>query len=203
MNFRSMRFLTGVAALAVSASAHAHTGHGELTGFVAGFAHPLLGLDHVLAMLAVGVWAAQVRSAGRIMWTAPMVFLAAMLTGATAGLAGLAVPMVEPMIAASVLIFGLLVAGRAQKNAVVMPLVAAFALFHGFAHGAEFSAVADASAATWMLGFSLATALLHVAGIAIALGLNAVLRGDALKSRLAGVPVALAGAVLVFQTLPA
>jgi len=208
MNFRSThRFLMGVAALALSASAYAHTGHGELTGFVTGFSHPLLGLDHLLAMLAVGVWAAQVRSENRIMWTAPLVFVAAMLMGAMLGLIGLAVPLVEPMIAVSVLVFGLLVAARAQKNAVVMPLVAAFALFHGIAHGAEFSVVADASIATWMLGFVLATALLHAAGIAIALGLNAVLRGDApklhLASRLAGVPVALAGVVLIFQTLPA
>lgn len=208
MNFRStQRFLMGLAALAVSASAYAHTGHGELTGFVDGFAHPLLGLDHLLAMLAVGVWAALVRSSNRIMWAAPMVFVAAMLMGATVGLAGFAVPLVEPMIAVSVLVFGLLVSARAQKNAIVMPLVAAFALFHGIAHGIEFSAVADASVATWMLGFVIATALLHAIGIAIGLGLNAGLGGAApklrLASRLAGVPVALAGAILIFQTLPA
>lgn len=201
MNFRSThRFLTGIVALAVSVSVQAHPGHGEVSSFVAGFSHPLLGLDHVLAMLAVGVWAAQVRSAGRIMWTAPMAFVAAMLLGAMLGLAGLTVPLVEQMIAASVLVFGLLVAARAQKNAAVMPLIAAFALFHGIAHGAEFSA-ADAAVATWVPGFTLATVLLHAIGIAIGRGLG--LRGNALKSRLAGVPVALVGAVLVFQALPA
>ena len=207
MNFRSTpHFLTalaGLAALAVSASLQAHPGHGEVNSFVAGFSHPLLGLDHVLAMLAVGVWAAQARSAGRVMWVAPLTFVAAMLMGAMLGLSGLSLPLVEPMIAASVLVFGLLVAARAQKGAVVMSLIGAFALFHGIAHGAEFGAAADASVAGWMLGFTLATALLHAAGIAIALGLDSGLRGDALKSRMTGVPVALAGAVLMFQTLPA
>jgi urease accessory protein len=211
MNFRSTsRFLTalaGLAALAVSTSVQAHPGHGEVASFVAGFSHPLLGLDHVLAMLAVGVWAAQARSAGRVMWVAPLAapltFVAAMLLGAMLGLSGLSVPLVEPMIAASVLVFGLLVAARAQKGAVVMSLIGAFALFHGIAHGAEFGAAADASVAGWMLGFTLATALLHAAGIAIALGLDSGLRGDALKSRMTGVPVVLAGAVLMFQTLPA
>lgn len=200
MNFRSThRFLIGFVALAVSASVQAHPGHGEITGFVTGFSHPLLGLDHVLAMLAVGVWAAQARAGQSVIWAAPLFFIAAMLFGAAFGLSGVSLPLVEPMIAASVLVLGLLVAMRATKVGIVIPLIAAFALFHGIAHGVEFSAVADASVATWMLGFVLATALLHAVGIVIGLGV----RGNALKARFAGVPVALAGAVLMFQTLPA
>ena len=206
MNFRitprfvTSRFVMGIAALAVSASASAHPGHGEITGFVAGFSHPLLGLDHVLAMLAVGMWAAQSRHGGKanVVWRAPLAFIAAMLAGALLGLSGVSVPFVEPLIAASVLVFGLLVSLRARASLAVLPLVAAFAVFHGIAHGAEFSP-GGASVATWMAGFTLATALLHITGVAIGAGL----RNNALRLRLAGVPIAITGAALMVQMLPA
>lgn len=192
-------FVAGLAALLASGVALAHPGH-EIASFATGFAHPLSGMDHRLAMLAVGAWAMQ--SGGRVLWAAPLAFVVAMLAGSLLGLAGLSVPLVEPMIAASVLVLGLLVALRAtlgQRLSRVLPLLAVFAAFHGIAHGAEFSGLAEGSVAAYVPGFVLATALLH--GLGMLAGL--ALRGDAFKARLAGAPIALAGAALLVQALPA
>ena len=137
--------LLALAALAAPALALAHPGsladHAH-AGFAAGFAHPFTGLDHLAAMLAVGVWSAL---AVRPVWVAPMAFVVMLAAGALAGFGGLAVPMVEPMIAASLLVIGLLVATRAR-----LPLWAAaaaaggFAFFHGAAHGLELATCAEA-----------------------------------------------------------
>jgi urease accessory protein len=142
--------------------AFAHDGfHG--TGFGAGFLHPLTGLDHLLAMLAVGIWAAQSRRAAA--WVLPVLFPVMMVAGAGAAFAGMRFPAVESGIAASVLILGLFIA-----FAVRMPLwtasvfVSVFALLHGWAHGNELPA--NASALVYGAGFVLATALLHAAGLA-------------------------------------
>lgn len=207
------KLLPGAAALACSGAALAHPGH-EATSFAAGFAHPFSGLDHLLAMVAVGVWAAQsvgggvagdgrvpgqgrVQGQSRVLWAAPLAFIAAMLAGSLFGMAGAAVPLMEPMIAASVLVLGLLLALRVRAGLRIVPLVAAFALFHGMAHGAELHAEADASAAIYVAGFTAGTALLHLAGV----GLGLLLRDRRFHAGLAGAPIALAGGLLLAQRL--
>ena len=119
--------------------AQAHPGHGAATGLASGLAHPLLGLDHLCAMIAVGLWSAQ--RGGRALWAVPLAFVAAMAMGATAATGGHAIPFAEQGIAASVLILGILIAAAIRLPlAASVLLVGAFALFHGFAHGAEIPA---------------------------------------------------------------
>jgi hydrogenase/urease accessory protein HupE len=142
----------------------AHPGAGT-HGLVDGFSHPLLGWDHLLAMLAVGIWSAQQR--GRAVWGIPLAFVAAMSLGGAAGARALPVPGVEPLIALSVLAFGVLIGVRARLGpALGMSLAAFFAFFHGYAHGSEIPA--SASFASFGLGFVAATLLLHGLGWLIA-----------------------------------
>lgn len=149
-------------------TASAHTGdHSTLTGFAGGLAHPLLGLDHLFAMIAIGLWAAQ--QGGRALWAIPVAFVGAMLAGGMLAWSGIALPQVEAAIALSVLVLGLLVATRRQWAVTAgTTLAAGFALFHGNAHGLEMPLAA--SPALYALGFGLATACLHAAGIAGSLG---------------------------------
>jgi urease accessory protein len=194
-----MKRLSRLATLAASAFvfpalAHAHPGHEghELTwDFGAGFAHPLSGLDHLLAMVAVGLWAAQL--GGRARWLVPAAFVGVMALGGALGSTGLTVPGVEQGIAASVLVLGLLVAAAARPPvAAGMALAGGFAVFHGVAHGAEMPA--SAGGLGYGAGFVLATALLHAAGV------NLGLLGGKISpraTRLAGWGVAAAGAVLL------
>jgi urease accessory protein len=154
--------LSCLVALAAPASAHPLAAG---TGWAAGFAHPWLGLDHALAMIAVGLWATQL--GGRALWLVPATFVAVMLAGGALGAAGVAWPAVELGVVGSVLLLGLMVAGRLRvPTGLGMAVVALFALFHGHAHGAEMPAGAGA---LYALGFTVATALLH--GLGIALGL--------------------------------
>lgn len=161
------------------ADAHSH-------GFFHGFMHPLTGLDHLLAMIAVGLWAAQL--GGRAIWIVPCSFVVAMIGGGVLGSMGVLVPFVEQGIALSVLLLGLAVA-FAVRLPVALPgmIVAVFALYHGVAHGAEMAV--GLSMLAYAVGFSLATAILHGCGIAIA----------ALLGRTAPVPVlrAIGGAIAV------
>ena len=132
------------------------------TGFMAGLLHPFTGIDHLAAMLAVGVWSAL---AVRPVWVAPLAFVALLGAGALGGLAGVAVPGVEPMIAASLLVTGLLIATRAQWPVWAAALVAGlFAFFHGAAHGMELSGVGVAQALAGML---IGSAALHLTGIGL------------------------------------
>ncbi len=153
------------------AQAHEVTDMGR--GFTTGFMHPLLGLDHVLAMLAVGIWGAQL---GRpAIWVLPVTFPLVMAFGGVAGVLGLPFPGVEVGIALSALVLGVLVAWRKEIPLVAaMGVVAVFALCHGHAHGTEVPHAANP--ATFALGFVLATGLLHTAGIALG-ALNALDRG--------------------------
>ncbi len=146
----------------------------------AGFVHPFTGLDHLLAMLAVGLWAAQL--GGRWTWAVPLAFVASMALGGALGFAGVNLPFVEPMIAASVLVLGLLVALQVRLRYSGLVLVGAFAIFHGIAHAAEMPA--ETPRLVYAAGFVLATALLHAAGVGL---------GLLPRARWAGVPVALAG----------
>ena len=130
-----------IAAYALSTYAAAHPGHevdAHGISFMDGLLHPLTGLDHLAAMLAVGLWSALSATSARRIWLAPVAFAGMLLVGALLGLNGLALPAVEPMIAASLLVMGLLVATRAKLPlAVTAGVVGVFAVFHGIAHGTE------------------------------------------------------------------
>jgi urease accessory protein len=145
-------------------AAFAHTGAGYAHGFTDGFAHPLGGLDHFLAMITVGVLAWQL--GGRAIWLLPASFLALMAIGGVLGLGGGSSPWVEVGIAASLIVFGAMVTlGIKLPLAIAMGIVGLFAVFHGHAHGTEMPIAA--SGAAYGAGFVLATALLHAAGIAL------------------------------------
>ena len=175
-------------------AALAHTGIGAAGGFAHGFWHPIGGLDHVLAMVAVGAFA--VRLGGRALWLVPAPFVAMMAAGGFAGMERIQLPFVEIGIAVSVVVLGLSVAFQWKLPvAAASALVGLFATFHGHAHGSEMPV--DASGLTYAVGFMLATASLHVAGIGVGLAVGRI--GD--RSRLAlqasGGAMALAGVALL------
>jgi urease accessory protein len=153
------KILAIFALLLAPAAAFAHPGHG--TGLIAGIAHPLTGMDHLLAMIAVGLWAAQQQGAAR--WALPCTFVGTMLIGGVLGFAGLQLPALESGIAASVLALGLAVALAVRPPLVLAVMATAlFALFHGVAHGLELPEMS--SPWTYAAGFVAATAVLHAAG---------------------------------------
>jgi urease accessory protein len=179
--------ILGFAAL-TPALAQAHHLPGEANGFSSGFSHPLFGLDHVLAMVAVGLWAAQL--GGRSRWMVPSAFVILMTVGGALGMTGVHVPMVETGILSSVLVLGILIAAAVRLPTVAgMALVGLFAIFHGHAHGTEIPAAA--SGFTYALGFVLATIALHACGIG--LGMLAQKRMIAPALRFAGAAIAIAG----------
>jgi urease accessory protein len=149
-------------AILTPAVAFAHTGVGDTSGFVHGFGHPISGLDHILAMTMVGVFAWQL--GGRALWLVPMTFVLIMTVGGALGIAGIGVPFVEVGIALSVVVLGAIVAFNVKAPAAVaMGLVGLFAIFHGHAHGAEIPQ--DAGGVTYAAGFMIAAAVLHLTGI--------------------------------------
>lgn len=188
------RITLALAALAATAApAFAHLNPEEHGSFMAGFSHPLFGVDHILVMVAVGLWAAQI--GGRALWGVPAAFVATMAAGFALAVSGVGLPFVEPAILASVVALGLLVAMAVKLDATVSAaIVAVFALFHGHAHGGE---LGTAGALQFGIGFVVATALLHAAGIGLGLGI-ARASGGALAARLIGGLTALAGVVLAF-----
>src|ERR1700759_4805527 len=134
-SFLKSRSLWLLALAFVSQSVFAHPGH-ETSGIEAGLAHPLSGIDHILAMIAVGLWAFQMQ--GRALWMVPLTFVSAMAFGGALGVAGVSVPFVEHGIVASVLVLGVFLAVAVRPSAyVTYPLIALCALFHGHAHGTE------------------------------------------------------------------
>jgi urease accessory protein len=150
--------------VALAGAARAHTNLEHAFSFASGFSHPFTGLDHMLAMVAVGLWAGL--NGDRALWLWPAAFVGVMVPGGLLGIAGVPVPMVESGILASVVVLGLLVLGAAQLPvAVGAILVAAFALLHGHGHGAELPD--GAAAATYAAGFVIATAILHAIGIGV------------------------------------
>jgi urease accessory protein len=183
-----------LAAIAVPTVASAHPGH-DGAGFVHGLIHPLGGLDHILAMVAVGLFAA--RLGGRALWLVPASFVTAMAVAGAVGMAGVPLPHVEAGIALSILVLGAAIAFETTMPvAAAMALVAFFAVFHGYAHGAEMPETM--SGLTYAGGFLAATATLHAAGIGLGLLLG---RGGALVSRrilqIGGGAAALTGAALL------
>ena len=171
-----------------ASSASAHTGNHLVTGFTSGLTHPLSGLDHLLAMIAVGLWAAQ--QGGRARWAVPAAFVGAMGLGGGLAMAGMVLPQIETGIAASVLVLGLLIATRRQWAVPAGVAVAAgFALFHGYAHGLDMPQAT--SPALYAIGFMLATACLHGVGIAASLiGRTAM--------QVAGAAIAASGLAMLF-----
>jgi urease accessory protein len=155
----------------IPTAAFAHTGHGDTTGLLHGFTHPIGGLDHVLAMVAVGVFA--VVLGGRALWLVPASFIAMLVFGSGLGVSGVALPWVELGIALSSVVIGFAAAlGRPMPVAAAMALAGVFAIFHGHAHGAEMPA--GALGLEYALGFVLATAALHLAGIGAAIGVSRI-----------------------------
>lgn len=186
-----------VAALPLAAAAHtgveAHAAHAH-PAFLAGFLHPLSGLDHLAAMVSIGLWSAlAARRAGPTLLAGPLGFVALLLAGAVLGLLGVQLPAVEPMIAASLLVSGLLVITRWRLSGGAAALLAGgFALFHGLAHGQELAG--NVNAAFALAGMLSATVLLHASG----LGLGWILRRAPLwLPRAAGAGVALFGMTLL------
>ncbi len=185
-----------------SAPAFAHVGIGDVSHFSSGFFHPIGGLDHVLAMVAVGLYAAQL--GGRNIWLIPLAFIGTMIAGGLLGFNQISLPMVEQGIGLSVIVMGVVIAlGVKLPTAAAMALVALFALFHGHAHGSEGAGAGEAFL-PYAAGFILATSTLHMAGIAVGLGLKQF--GDRTSlaiERVAGTAGALAGISLLTGWLAA
>ena len=148
---------------------YAHVGAGESSGFMHGLMHPISGLDHVCAMLAVGLWAAQM--GGRSVCAVPLTFVSVMALGGALPMLGINLPFVEQGIVLSVLLLGVLIATSIRLPLWLSSgLVGLFALWHGHAHGAEMPVLASGMA--YALGFVLVTALLHLIGIVFGLGMR-------------------------------
>jgi urease accessory protein len=186
---RGALFLAAV--FLVPSLAHAHVGVGETSGFAHGFGHPLSGLDHICAMVAVGLWAAQM--GGRAIWAVPLTFVTVMAFGGLLGMMHVGVPFIETGIVVSVLTLGVFIAA-----AVRLPLIASiivvglFAICHGHAHGAEMPETA--SGIEYAIGFVLATALLHGIGIRLGIGIQKV--SKPIVVRFAGAAITLSGVYL-------
>jgi urease accessory protein len=191
---RQMQKATLAAILLVLAGAAvAHEGGGIAGGFSSGFMHPVLGWDHVVAMVAVGLWGAFL---GRpAIWLLPIVFPMVMAFGGAIGLSGLHLPAVETGIALSAIVLGAVVALALRPPIwVAAAIVGSFAVFHGYAHGVELPRAADPPA--YSLGFVIATGMLHLVGIAIGL----VVRWPAGKGTVRAVGAAIAMAGVAFLT---
>ncbi len=189
--YQRLLLLAALSLAATAASAHPSAIAHAHDGFLAGLVHPLTGADHLAAMLAVGLWSAL---AVRPAWIAPLAFVAMLVLGAFAGFAGFAVPAVESMIAASLLVLGLLVATRrGLPLAVAASLVGGFAFFHGAAHGVE---LGDSGQLAALAGMVVTTAALHATGMAIG---HLLRTRDAWLPRIAGSGVALFGAALLLR----
>lgn len=172
----------------------AHEAFDAAGGFVSGFGHPLRGLDHLIAMVAVGLWGALLGAPA--LWLLPVAFPLMMAVGGVLGIAGVALPAVETGIAVSGVVLGAAVAAAWRPPLVVAAvIVAVFALLHGHAHGTELPS--SASPLAYSLGFVLATGLLHVAGI----GIGAAARGPSgrIAVRLLGAVIAVTGAVFLIR----
>jgi urease accessory protein len=186
--------IAGLVASSLPAFAHI-TGEAHLS-FSAGLTHPIFGADHVLAMVAVGLWASQISSnqgQKNALWAVPLAFVAFMAFGFVMAAVGINLPFVEPAILASVIALGLLVAIAARiPTSAAAAVVGIFALFHGYAHGTEMH---GANAVQFGIGFITATMLLHIAGIALGFGLTRLSNN---LSRVLGGLTAVAGLSLAF-----
>jgi urease accessory protein len=181
-----------------SAPAHAHGGGGDVaSGLVGGFLHPLTGADHVAAMVAVGLWGALLGAPA--LWLLPVAFPLVMAAGGVLGIAGVPLPRTEIGIAVSAIVLGLMVMFAVRAPLVIaVGVVAIFAIFHGYAHGAELPPGADAIA--FSAGFVIGTGLLHLAGIGLGYaGIVLAARWPVGRAavRLAGAAIAIAGVIFL------
>lgn len=179
----------------MASPAFAHLNPAEHGSFAAGFSHPLSGADHILAMVAVGLWASML--GGRALVAVPVSFVGVMLLGFVAALSGVSLPYVEPVILASVIVLGLFVAMAFHASTLTAALIVGFfAFFHGYAHGGE---IGSAAFLSYGAGFALATALLHTAGIGVGLAAGHMLKGRTgqIAMRMAGGFAALSGLYLM------
>jgi len=190
------KLLPGAILLALATTASAHSEAGAAGGFVSGFLHPITGLDHIVAMVAVGLWGAFLGK--KAMWALPVIFPMVMALGGALGILGVPLPFVEIGIALSGVVLGLMVACAVRPPLwVAGVMVGIFAIFHGHAHGTELPHAA--SPLTFAIGFVVSTGLLHLAGIAFGLltkwpwGVAAVRAGGAL--------IALTGFLFLFGIL--
>ena len=191
------RFLGSLAAVAAAAflstPAIAHIVPGPLAGFGGGFLHPLTGLDHFLAMFAVGVWGAQM--GGRSVWALPVAFPLVMTIGGILGMSGVVLPVVEIGIALSIAVLGLAIAFKWHPIEIVqLCLIAIFAVCHGYSHGVELPEAADPAA--YAAGFVVATGMIHICGIVVGLLLSKPLQGR--LARGLGGAIAVGGAYYLF-----
>jgi urease accessory protein len=179
--------------LLVATPALAHIERGQAAGFFTGLSHPVSGLDHVLAMVAVGLWGAQLGVPA--MWLLPVIFPMVMALGGTLGLIGIPLPFVEVSIALSAVLLGLMVMTEARPPvAVAAIMVGFFAVFHGHAHGTELPA--GQSGLLYSMGFVAATGCLH--GVGITIGLIHRWPAGKIVLRIAGAGVALGGAFFLW-----
>lgn len=193
---KSLKILVPALMLALASSAAAHSAAGAVGGFSSGFFHPLMGLDHIVAMVAVGLWGAFL--GGRAMWALPVVFPVVMAFGGAMGVLGIPLPGVEIGIALSGIILGLMVALAARpKLWVAAVIVGFFAIFHGHAHGTELPSAANAL--TFAIGFVISTGLLHLSGIAF--GLLVRWPWGQIAIRVGGVAISLVGCGFLFHFL--
>ena len=177
-----LRYSIGLLLAGITTMAFAHSGEGAASGFISGFLHPVFGWDHVIAMVAVGLWGAFLGQPA--IWLLPVVFPMVMAFGGALGVMGVPVPGVEVGIALSAVVLGILIACKAKPPLwVAAVIVAGFAIFHGHAHGTELPEATNPL--SYSLGFVIATGLLHIGGILFGLlvrwpvGVKAVQAGGA------------------------
>lgn len=185
------RLAFSVCGSVIAGTASAHTGVGDTAGFAHGFLHPIGGLDHVLAMVAVGLFAATL--GGRALWLVPLSFLTMMAAGGAIGISGIDLPLVELGIGFSVAALGVAIAAHLRTPvAAAAAFVGFFAIFHGHAHGAEMPNTASGIA--YGAGFLIATALLHACGVGLGLSFGMLAeRWGRRVAQIVGAAVALAG----------
>ena len=187
-------FLLIILTLLATAPAFAHVQRGQAAGFFTGLSHPVSGMDHVLAMVAVGLWGAQLGAPA--MWLLPVIFPMVMAVGGMLGLLGIPLPLVEIAIALSAVLLGIMVMTEARPPlALAAILVGFFAIFHGHAHGTELPA--GQSGLLYSMGFVMATGCLH--GVGIAIGLIHRWPAGKIALRIAGAGVALGGAFFLWR----
>ena len=180
--------------VSTAGSAAAHPETGRMGGFVSGFKHPLTGLDHIVAMVAVGLWGAFLGPPA--MWLLPVTFPLVMAVGGAAGIMGIPLPGTEMGIATSGIVLGIMVAARARPPLwIAAALTGTFAIFHGYAHGVELPR--SANPITYAVGFVIATGLLHLSGVAF--GLLTRWRWGRLLVQAAGVAIAVVGLGFLFR----
>lgn len=193
LRYQSIRKVIPSLLILVPNLAYAHVGIGVASGWTHGMLHPFTGLDHLCAMIAVGLWAQQL--GGRALLLAPLTFVSVMASGGLLGMNAIMLPFIEGGILASLLVLGVLIAAAIRLPLIAsLTLVGFFALFHGYAHGAEMPR--SASGLSYALSFMLSTAALHLTGIGMATLLAKT--GHVQWLRLAGASIALTGGALCF-----